>query len=251
MAYTITIPFYAFKLNFFQENTIRIPMMDADAIRMNEPFHLLAGKYAEIFQQKILNKGDYQQILNEYVEGPYYHDTVTFSVSAAKDGISYPAFDLEFDYFFNDLGDKGYWGIVPVLGVETFAHSLPKLEENLEDAIHLAFARKQRLKTVHSIVASIWHEAVAIEQQSIDFRFPGLKELEALQDGKQDLVLPKIAHKIKINRQVVYGRKTALDQLEKALKGKFNRNVLLVGASGVGKTALVWEMVRQQQGPKN
>jgi len=63
MAYTITIPFHAFKLDFFQENTIRVPMMDADAIRLNEPFHLLAGKYAEVFQQKILNKGNYQQIL--------------------------------------------------------------------------------------------------------------------------------------------------------------------------------------------
>lgn len=247
MAYTITIPFHAFKLQFFQENTIRVPMMDADAIRLNEPFHLLAGKYAEIFQRKILNKGNYQQILNEYVEGEYYQDTITIGFPAAKDGISYPNFDLTFDYFFNELRDKGYWGIVPVLGVETFANSIDKLLENLEDAIHLEFARKQRLKSVHAIIASIWHDAVVVEQQHIDFRFPSLKELEALQDGKQDLLLPKIAQKIKIERQVVYGRKEALNQLEKALKGKFNRNVLLVGASGVGKTALVWEIIRQQK----
>ena len=247
MAYTITIPFYAFKLSFFQENTIRVPMMDADAIRLNEPFHLLAGKYAEVFQQKILNKGDYQQILNEYVQGGYRQDTVAISLNAAKDGISYPAFDLVFNYFFNELDDKGFWGIVPVLGVETFANSIDKLVENLEDAIHLEFARKQRLKSVHAIITSIWHAAVEMEQQNIGFRFPNLKELEALQDGKQDLLLPKIAHQIKIDRQVVYGRKEVLNQLEKALKGKFNRNVLLVGASGVGKTALVWEMVRQKK----
>ena len=131
MAYSISIPFYAFKLSFFQENTIRVPMMDVDAIRLNESFHLLAGKYAEIFQQKILNKGDYQQILNEFVEGDYQQDTVEISLQAAKDGISYPAFELAFDFFFNELGDKGYWGIVPVLGVETFANSIDKLIENL------------------------------------------------------------------------------------------------------------------------
>ena len=85
MAYTITIPFHAFKLTFFQENIIRVPIMDADATRLNEPFHLLAGKYAEVFQQKILNKGNYQQILNEYVEGDYYQDTVIISLQAAKD----------------------------------------------------------------------------------------------------------------------------------------------------------------------
>ena len=93
MAYTITIPFHAFRLQFFQENTIRVPMMDADAIRINEPFHLLAGKYAEVFQQKILNKGNFQQILNEYTEGAYNQDTAAIRIPAAKDGISYPAFE--------------------------------------------------------------------------------------------------------------------------------------------------------------
>lgn len=247
MAYTITIPFHAFQLHFFQENTLRVPMMDADAIRINEPFHLLAGKYAEAFQQKILDKGNFQQILNEYIEGTYHQDTVSIHIPAAKDGISYPAFELSFSCFFNELADKEYWGIVPVLGVETYANTFDKLMENLVDAIHLEFARKQRLKSVHAIIASIWFDAVALEQQTIDVRFPNLKELEVLQDGKQELRLPKIAHKLTMTRQIVYGRKAELNQLEKALKGQFNRNVLLVGASGVGKTALVWEIIRQKK----
>ena len=45
---------------------------------------------------------------------------------------------------------------------------------------------------------------------------------------------------------MTYGRVNELDQLARAIKGKFNKSVILVGASGVGKTALVWELVRQK-----
>jgi len=245
MAYKINIPFYAFKLHLADGNTLQVPLMDAEAIRINEPIHLLAGKYAEVFQRKVLNKGDFLQILNEFVEGAYTKDTIIVSLPSAKDKISYPSLSLEFDYFFQEK-EKGIWGIVPTLGVESYAYSLALLEENLEDAILLEFARKERLKSVQSIIAAIWYESVAIEKKEISLQFPSLKELEVLGDGSQELLLPKIAQKIDINRRVVYGRKEALDQLSKALKGRFNRNVLLVGASGVGKTALVWEIIRQR-----
>ena len=245
MAYKINIPFYAFKLHLPDGNILQVPLMDAEALRINEPLHLLAGKYAEVFQRKVLDKGAFVQILNEFVEGEYVENTLIISLPASKDKISYPSLSLEFDYFFQEV-EKGFWGIVPTLGVESFSYSLVTLESNLEDAILLEFARKERLKSVQSIISAIWYESVTLENKEIGLQFPTLKELEALGDGTQELLLPKIAQKITTNRRVVYGRKEALDQLSKALKGRFNRNVLLVGASGVGKTALVWEIIRQR-----
>jgi len=245
MAYQLSIPFYAFKLHFSNGNTIEVPLMDAQAIRVNEPLHLLAGKYAETFQRKIIDKGGYAEILNEYVEGEYQHDTIIIKINSAKDKVSYPSFELEFDFFYKQI-EKGFWAIVPVLGVETFANRIYILEENLEDAIYLEFARKERLKSVQALISAMWFKDLELNQQEIDLRFPSLKELEALENGTQELLLPKIAQKISIDRRVVYGRKEELDQISKALRGRFNRNVLLVGASGVGKTALVWEIVRQK-----
>jgi len=78
-------------------------------------------------------------------------------------------------------------------------------------------------------------------------RFPNIKELEKEDENITEKWLPKIAKLIKIEKQVVFGRTTELEQIEKALKGEFTRNVLLVGASGVGKTALVWEIIRQKK----
>ncbi|MEM1124085.1 MAG: hypothetical protein AAGJ18_26850 [Bacteroidota bacterium] len=247
MAYSISIPFYAFTLQFSPENTLRTPLSDASAVRLNEDFHLLAGRYAEVFQKKVINKGDYQQLLNEYLEGSYQESEVEIFFKASKDKISYPEFSLTFVYFSKIVSDKGArWGIVPALGVEAFADDEFQLEENIEEAIYSEFIRKQRGKSVRAIIATIWYEVVEMQKQTIDFRFHSLKELEDIQEGKEAAFLPKIAKKVEIGRPVTYGRKELLNQLTKAVKGKFNQNVLLVGASGVGKTALVWELVRQK-----
>jgi len=171
MAYNLKIPFYAFKLHLSNGNVIRVPLMDAEALRINEPFHLLAGRYAESFQRKVLDKGDFQQILNEFVIGDYSTSSVLIKINPAKDKISYPAFELEFDFFYTEV-EKGFWGIVPVLGVESFAANLFQLADTLEDSVFLEFARKQRSKSVQSIITAIWHETVELEQETIDLRFP-------------------------------------------------------------------------------
>ena len=245
MAYSLTIPFYAFKLHLSAKNVASVPLMDLSSLRINEPFHLLAGKYAEAFQQKILNQGLFQKVLDQYVKGGFQHGTLKIGIDAAKDGISYPDFEIEFDYFFTKT-EKGYWGIVPALGVENFAHSPNKLIEYLSETVNLEFARLDRLRLVRSIVSTMWAKDIILEQQDIEWRFPSLKTIENQETDSEELLLPKIAQKINISKRVVYGRKAELDQLAKALKNSFSRNVLLVGPSGVGKTALVWEIAYQR-----
>lgn len=244
MAYTITIPFFAFKLSLSEENYITLPLMDAQAMRLNEPLHLTAGKYAEVFQQKILNEGVFQEILNEWIMGSYDRGVICVDLKESKDKISYPAFSLKFDYFYAEK-NKGFWGIVPALGVEHFSQSIEQLEKHLQETILLEFSRKQRLNDLRALLTTMWHERIDITQQNIDWRFPTLKELENLEEINQESLLAKVAQNLKISKRTTFGRKKELDQLTKALKGHFNRNVLLVGASGVGKTALIWETIRQ------
>ena len=65
MSHSITIPFFAFKVQLSEDNFLKIPLMDTQALRINEPLHLLAGKYANEFQKKVLNKGEYNKLLLE------------------------------------------------------------------------------------------------------------------------------------------------------------------------------------------
>jgi len=246
MAHTTTLPFFAFKIRLSEDNYLRVPLLDTQVLRLNEPMHLLAGRYANKFQKKVLNKGNFQAVMQEYIGEEYQSATLSLAFKKSKDKISYPDFELEFTYFFAEQV-LGFWGVVPMLGIDGFGKDLETLEKNLIESIRLDFLRNNRLEWVREIIATIWEEQIELKQEAISLQFPTLKELEALSNSSDEQWLPKVAKKIQIDRQVVYGRKKELEQLTKALKGKFTRNVLLVGASGVGKTALIWELTYQQQ----
>ncbi len=246
MAYSIAIPFFSVKLHFKTGGTIITPLMDSKLLALNEPTSETANRFQELFQQKVLNKGDFLKLMNYVNEEDFYKGVLSVPFNAAKDGLSYPEFELEFEYFFKKNGNN-YWAIVPALGVETFIEDGVNIEYSLENVIHVDFIRKRRLSSVHSIISSIWFRDTELLQKQIQLDFPSLNELENVNDEIKERFLPKVAKVLLVEKQITFGRRTELEQLSRALKTKFSRNIILVGASGVGKTALVWELVRQQK----
>ena len=242
MAHRLSLPFFAFKLYFHSGNTIVTPVTDSNVFRIGEPIYMLAGKYAEALQNKVFNKGKYLNILEEYIQGDFIKGEFSLSIPAANDGFSYPDIELRFDYY-STRQEQGYWGILPVLGIESFATDEAGLIKKLEEAVRLDFKRKDRLRAVQEIVATIWYQEVELQRHEMDFKLLGLKELEQEGTEKKERLLPQLAKRVEITGQVAYGRQQELEHFSRALGGNFMRNILLVGPSGVGKTALVWEMV--------
>lgn len=246
MAFKISIPFYAFRLHLHAGGSVLAALSDKQVLRIGESLPVFAGKYAELLQRKILNKGKYRQLLEEYREGSFFQDSISVSFPAAKDGFSYPAFQLEFDLFFNQR-TEGFWGVIPSLGIERYSKDYPKLLKRLEDAIRLDFTRKHRLQAIQNVVSAIWFEASELNQIEIDLQTPSLQELEEQAEEKEEELLPQVAKPLEMHKRVIYGRESELEQVARILKGRFHRNILLVGPSGVGKTALIWELARQMK----
>lgn len=246
MAFKTSIPFHAFKLKFATGNTIHIPLKDSETIRINDQLHVLAGKYVELLQKKIFDKGQFTALLNERHIGTYYKDVIAVEFNASKDGMSYPEMIIDFEYYFND-SEQGYRAYIPALGVECYTLEASELEGTVKEAIYLDFMRKQRFRVVQNILSAMWLEALELLQESVDISFPSLAELDAIEDKNKKQILPEVARLVKNTKQVVYGRKEELANLATAMTGRFSKNVLLVGPSGVGKTALVWELVRQRK----
>lgn len=246
MAFRFSIPFYAFRLHFQPGLSLLAPLAGHAVLRLGQPLRLVAEQYSEALQRKVLDRGQFRGLLDEYQKGDFYKRSLEIHFDAARDGVSFPAFSLEFAYYFNQQ-ERGVWGIVPSLGVEAFAGDEESLQQRLEETIRLEFTRKRRLNAVQDIVSAIWFEGVELQQHEIRLQAPEPKELEGLKTRQQEKLLPQVASPLAIRRQVAYGREAELEQLVRALKGKFNRNALLVGPSGCGKTALVWELSRQQK----
>ncbi len=221
-----------------------MPLNDMEAMRLNEPMHRLMGQFIEQFQQKVLDKGKLLQLLHEYQEGNFRKGDINVKFPAAKDGLRYPAFSLNYGYFYKPV-EKGFWGVVPALALQAFAESLWELEEMLEEAINLEFAQKKRLAAVQRIVSAIWYEDINLHQDEMLLRFPTPSEIENEDKEHGERLLPQLAKKLAFTKQVTYGRKTELKQVLRAMRNDFSKNVLLVGASGVGKTALIGELTRK------
>lgn len=246
MAHKISIPFLAFRIHFQTGEKIIIPFADKNALRLGQPFEIISGKYAEIVQTKLLNKGKLRQLMHEFNAAEFEPGKLKVSFSKSKDEFTFPEFELEFDYFYSE-SPNGKRGIVPALGVEAFAELEEDIENQLVEAVRIEFARKKRLIALQEVVAAIWFDQVSLLKENLELKVLSPAEIEELSISGGEQMLPKAAQLLDIQTPVLYGLENELDQVIKALRNRFNRSILLVGPSGVGKTTLVWELARRQK----
>ncbi|MGK0388428.1 MAG: hypothetical protein ACI94Y_001157, partial [Maribacter sp.] len=119
MSHLLSIPFYGFKLKFVSGGHIATPMMHQQMVFPDRTINQLSAYFRKAFQTKVLDKGAYASILDQYTDGDFLHGEIEVEFTASKDKMSYPDFTLEFKYFYK-RNERGFWAIVPVIGVEVF-----------------------------------------------------------------------------------------------------------------------------------
>ena len=248
MPQTVTLPFPVIKLRLATGEEVAMPLADTNAFHLGCSAEDLAAKYAARFQQKLLDKGNFSSLLDILRQGEFIADKLVAGFPAAKDGITYPAFELEFDYFIQKTV-HGLWGILPALGVEALGADEEELRERLLEVVRVEFTSKQRLQSVYHIFSAHWYGQAEIKVVEVNLKTYSPSELVDLQKEKKQELLPKVAEKLVVGRQAAYGREEELGYMERILKSRFSRNILVVGPSGTGKTALVWELARRRKSP--
>ncbi|MEO1438198.1 MAG: AAA family ATPase, partial [Bacteroidota bacterium] len=249
MAFTKKIPLVVASVKHQSGAQVMIPVNEVNALRVDQDITAITLTFQEAFQKKQLDKGVYQTAmeLSRLGEGMTTGQIeVQFPAAGTNSKLVYPELNLSFDFFMQE-NNRGVWAGVPVLGVEAFSVKKDEIELALRQAIQLEFARKDRFQSLQTVLSTLWYEALELETASIELKFYTPTELEALKVQQQQELLPMVAKEIKVYEQQAFERTEELDQLVRTLKSRFSRNILLVGPSGVGKTALVWELARSAQ----
>ncbi len=245
MAYRISIPFSVFSLEMIPGRTFLTPLSDSDTMRYGQPVAQLAKEFEQSFQKVLMDSGTLD-LLRTYQTAEFERQTIAVSIPEAKDGIRYPALTIDFDIYVQEQAD-GFWGVLPALGIEGFAKTIAKLRGHLTDTVKVDFARHRRGRHVKQLIEVFWYEATKLHTYTLDLDVPDPGE-EGADPDRDNPLLPQLATRLTAGAPATFGRKKALEQVKRILSSSFNRNLLLVGNSGVGKSALVQEVVRRVDG---
>lgn len=243
----ISLPFPVVELNICNSpDQIVVPVLDNNALRINASAHMLAGNFANHYQDQVLDKGDYTSLLQYKVHPTFEKKQIEVLFKAPKREFAYKELRASFEYYVQE-SEKGWWCIVPALGIESFVLEETTIEAVVGESIRLDFVRNERLNLLQDTIATLWFEQTTIATPQIDLKTYTPNELIQLQEDKKKELLPKVGQLIKKGKQTLWGYQKELQQLADVLQGNYSKNVLLVGKSGVGKTSLIWELVRRQK----
>lgn len=242
----IQLPFHIVQLQI--ENNpdfITTPILDNGVLWVNIPAPMMAGKFANSYQDKLLDKGEYASLLDYYVQGNFEQKSVSVEFKASKSQIAFRHLEATFEYFVQ-TDAQGYWAIVPALGVEAFTTEEATIEQAIQEAIRLDFTRNKRLNLLQDVISTLWFDKISLSTELLNLRTYTPSEIAHLQEEKKSDLLPKVAQKVHMNRQTLFGYQKELHQLADIINSRYNKNALIVGRSGVGKSTLVWELVHQR-----
>jgi ATP-dependent Clp protease ATP-binding subunit ClpA len=140
-----------------------------------------------------------------------------------------------------------YWlAYVPAIGIEVFAATEAELGESVPKEIEFALKRKRLASSLSSLVGLERFRGLEVVtvQENITLLSP--KEIEKAEGEQQPKsTLKEVATRLN-PRQLspAYEMEAVVQKLAELLAGTERRSVLLVGPSGVGKTAAVHELIR-------
>lgn len=242
----VALPFHLVQLQMTNSpDIITSPLLDKEVFWVNVPASMMAGKFANSFQEKVLNEGDYSYLLDYQLTGDFEKRKITLHFEASKHQIAFRNLEVDFDYFVQ-VHEKGYWAIIPTLGIETFTLEEAELEGMVEEVIRLDFLRHKRLNLLQDLISTIWFEQIELQVEPIELQTYTPSELVNLAEEKQKEWLSKVAQPVITLEKALFGYEEELQQLADALKSNYQRTILLVGRSGVGKTTLIWELIYQR-----
>lgn len=238
-------------LAFFELTTpsgevVVTPLAFPEMVWVGSTAAAMARKMASAVQKHLIDQGEYLEAVQATAGGcQLERHELEVDLPAGVDPVAQPARRVTYVAFLS-AGAEGVRaiGCVPALGVVALA-DVAGLRDAVIQAIVLEHRRMGRLADVRKQVAASWFEQVELKSETLALEFHGAEALRKLQQRSEPL-LNAVAEEMRPDPRAALGLEEPLATLERAVEGAFARSVLVAGAEGSGKTALVRHYVRDR-----
>lgn len=160
------------------------------------------------------------------------------------------AVELKFHYLQWQQAEGYSQAFVPALGIGIVSKDEAEFEAKIEKEIRAALTRTGATKSLEKLRRLERVQEIKIEKTelAVELKTPTQRAIDAEKDEDEKSVLEQTATKLndaKLNP--AYENEKSVGLLAETLKAKQRYSVLLVGASGAGKTAVLHELVRRRE----
>ena len=158
--------------------------------------------------------------------------------------------DLKFHVLESPREDGYQSAYVPALGIAVLSKKASGFEDKIKREILSALKRDGYLKSLQFLRWLERVERVTLETEEIAVTLPTTKQRAIAEEGEEEeeSVLEQAATDLaKVALAPAYETEKQVEILAEIFKAKQKSSILLVGASGVGKTALFHELVRRRE----
>lgn len=214
---------------------------------LNSSAATMAKCMAQAVQSQLIDPGHYLEAVRIASSPGLERREIEVDLPAGTDPLLQPARRCRHVAFLSTgAPDAGGIGVVPALGVVALAET-QCLPEAVAEAVVLEHRRTGRLADVRRQVAASWFEQIELKAQPLDLVFHSAQALRRLQEQRSEPLLDRVAEAMHPGPRGATGLAEPLATLTRAAEGTFARSVLVVGAEGSGKTALIQEYVRERR----
>ncbi|MEM7181108.1 MAG: AAA family ATPase [Spirochaetota bacterium] len=223
------------------ENQLSYPLFDKSFLAINQSKGDLHRKYAEYLANSLAKNQDFAYLSRKEINSLIEHDTIHLEVAQAD--FCYDK-DLRLGYEFTWIYWKAakdqYIGLVPILGLELIAVSLEELQKNLTEFIRNDLIHRNYLQSATNMLSTQWFLQIQAQSQIRTLSYGGKEQQEKPLYKK---ILDKIARQSDTTKGLAKQYKTLLENLS----GDFPSSMLIVGPSGSGKSALIYQALNEIQ----
>ena len=214
------------------------PLIDKKAFWVNSIPEEMAVSFKKQYQEKMINAGKVSPLIWLAGKQEWHQSSIVVDIPVSTNRDNQTSWSAEVAYFYQQSND--YWHIViPALALECMTRHETDIAAKARESVVIFINNNKIIGDLREIILHFVHEEVQLKV--VPLTFEGNELSVSTSDEKANDLLSKTTKALVVGEQQVYGREHELTLLSKAMKGEFQQNVLLVGPSGIGKTALVWE----------